>query len=56
MVGPRRPIVVVAGEVCTRADSAVADSAVADQVVADSVAAVVAAKVDLERAAKGDEA
>ena len=31
MVGPRRPIVVVAGEVCTRAGTVVADSAVADQ-------------------------
>ena len=38
--GPRRPIVVVAGEVCTQADSVVGDSAVVDRVAADSVVAV----------------
>src|SRR5271169_652226 len=52
MVGHRRPIVVVAGEVCTQVGSVVADSTVADQVVADSVAAVVAADVDRKRAAR----
>ena len=55
MVGPRRPIVVVAGEACTPADTVVGDSVVADQVVADSMVAVVGANVQSDRIAKGDE-
>ena len=51
--GPRRPIVVVAGEVCIQVDTVVADSVVGDPAAADFMVAAVGASVD-KRTAKGE--